>query len=86
MTDFAKTRALFDLPPGLVYLDGNSLGPLPKAAPARMEQAMREWGGMLIGGWNKAGWMEQPRALGDRIGRLIGAEPGHTVVGDTLAI
>ncbi|HVG48969.1 MAG TPA: kynureninase [Rubellimicrobium sp.] len=87
MTDFAATRALFDLPPGLVYLDGNSLGPLPKAAPARMERAMRdEWGGMLIGGWNKAGWMEQPRALGDRIGRLIGAEPGHTVLGDTLSI
>ena len=87
MTDFARTRALFDLPPGLVYLDGNSLGPLPRAAPARMERAMREeWGGMLIGGWNKAGWMEQPRALGDRIGRLIGAEPGHVVIGDTLSI
>ena len=87
MTDFSRTRALFDLPPGLVYLDGNSLGPLPKAAPARMERAMREeWGGMLIGGWNKAGWMEQPRALGDRIGRLIGAEAGHVVLGDTLSI
>src|SRR3712207_2523733 len=87
MTDFAATRALFEIPPGLVYLDGNSLGPLPKAAPARMEQALRgEWGEMLIGGWNKAGWMSQPRALGDRIGRLIGAEPGHTVVGDTLSI
>ncbi|TNC73847.1 kynureninase [Rubellimicrobium roseum] len=87
MTDFSATRALFDLPPGLVYLDGNSLGPLPKAAPVRMERAMREeWGGMLIGGWNKAGWMAQPRALGDRIGRLIGAEPGQVVVGDTLSI
>ena len=87
MTDFSRTRALFDLPPGLVYLDGNSLGPLPKAAPARMERAMRaEWGGMLIGGWNKAGWMEQPRRLGDRIGRLIGAESGHVVLGDTLSI
>ncbi len=87
MTDFAATRALFDLPPGLVYLDGNSLGPLPKAAPARMERALREeWGGMLIGGWNKAGWMEQPRRLGDRIGQLIGAEAGHVVVGDTLSI
>ncbi|WP_037279991.1 kynureninase [Rubellimicrobium mesophilum] len=87
MTDFAATKGLFDLPPGLVYLDGNSLGPLPKAAPARMERAMREeWGGMLIAGWNRAGWMQQPRALGDRIGRLIGAEPGHTVVGDTLSI
>ena len=87
MTDFAATRALFDLPPGVVYLDGNSLGPLPKSAPTRMERAMRqEWGAMLIGGWNKAGWMDQPRTLGDRIGRLIGAEPGHTVLGDTLSI
>ncbi len=87
MTDFAATRALFDLPPGLVYLDGNSLGPLPKAAPARMERVLRqEWGGMLIGGWNRAGWMDQPRRLGDRIGRLIGAEPGHVVIGDTLSI
>lgn len=87
MTDFSATKALFDLPPGVVYLDGNSLGPLPKAAPARMERAMRgEWGEMLITGWNRAGWMEQPRRLGDRIGRLIGAEPGHVVVGDTLSI
>jgi kynureninase len=87
MTDFAATRALFDLPPGLVYLDGNSLGPLPKAAPAQMERVLRqEWGGMLIGGWNRAGWMDQPRRLGDRIGRLIGAEPGHVVIGDTLSI
>jgi kynureninase len=47
-----------------------------------MERRMREeWGGMLIGGWNKAGWMEQPRRLGDRIGRLIGAEAGHSVNG-----
>jgi kynureninase len=87
MTDFAATRALFDLPPGVAYLDGNSLGPLPRAAVARMERRMREeWGGMLIGGWNKAGWMAQPRSLGDRIGRLIGAEPGHVVLGDTLSI
>ena len=87
MTDFAATRALFDLPPGLVYLDGNSLGPLPKAAAARMERVLRdEWGEMLIGGWNRAGWMDQPRLLGDRIGRLIGAEPGHVVLGDTLSI
>lgn len=87
MTDFSRSRALFDLPPGLVYLDGNSLGPLPKAAPARMDRAMRgEWGAMLIGGWNGAGWMDQPRVLGDRIGRLIGAEPGHVVLGDTLSV
>ncbi len=87
MTDFAATKALFDLPPGLIYLDGNSLGPLPRAAAARVARTVTdEWGGLLIGGWNKAGWMEMPTRLGDRLGRLIGAEPGHVVVGDTLSI
>ncbi|EYD71262.1 kynureninase [Limimaricola hongkongensis] len=87
MTDFQATRAMFDLPDGVTYLDGNSLGPLPAAAPERMARAMRgEWGEMLITGWNKAGWMDQPARLGDRIGRLIGAPEGTTVLGDTLSI
>ncbi|WP_137699901.1 kynureninase [Marimonas lutisalis] len=87
MTDFRKTKSLFHLPEGVIYLDGNSLGPLPKAAAARMDQVMQdEWGEMLITGWNKAGWMEQPTRVGDRIARLIGAEPGHVVMGDTLSI
>ncbi|MBC7740541.1 MAG: kynureninase [Candidatus Saccharibacteria bacterium] len=86
-TDFAATKALFHLPAGLTYLDGNSLGPLPLAAPARLAQVMQaEWGDMLITGWNKAGWMDQPTRVGDRVGRLIGAEPGHVVMGDTLSI
>mgnify|MGYP006272764041 FL=1 len=87
MTDFAATKARFHLPEGMIYLDGNSLGPLPKDAPARMDAVMREeWGEMLVTGWNRAGWMERPRAVGDRIARLIGAEPGHVVMGDTLSI
>ncbi len=87
MTDFAATKAMFDLPAGVLYLDGNSLGPLPKAAVARVGDMMRqEWGEMLITGWNKAGWMGMPTNLGDRIGGLIGAEPGSVVVGDTLSI
>jgi kynureninase len=86
-TDFTRTRALFDLPAGMIYLDGNSLGPLPRAAAARVARTVtEEWGAMLITGWNRAGWMEMPRRLGDRIGRLIGAEPGHVVLGDTLSI
>ena len=57
MTDFAATKAMFYLPEGLIYLDGNSLGPLPKAAPERVNQMLRdEWGEMLITGWNNAGW------------------------------
>lgn len=86
-TDFSATRALFDLPEGVIYLDGNSLGPLPRAVPARLQQAaVDEWGQMLITGWNKAGWMDLPTRLGDRIARLIGAETGHVVLGDTLSI
>ncbi|MCR9126936.1 MAG: kynureninase [Rhodobacteraceae bacterium] len=87
MTDFAATRNLFHLPDGVIYLDGNSLGPLPRDAPARVARTtVAEWGDMLITGWNKAGWMAQPAALGDRIGRLIGAEAGHVTLGDTLSI
>jgi kynureninase len=86
-TDFAATRAFFDLPEGLVYLDGNSLGPLPKGAAERVRRTIEEeWGALLIGGWNKAGWMDLPRRVGDRIARLIGAAPGTVVMGDTLSI
>ena len=85
--DFAATKDLFHLPEGMIYLDGNSLGPLPKSAAARVAQTVTdEWGEMLITGWNRAGWMAQPEALADRIGRLIGAEAGHVVLGDTLSI
>jgi len=87
MTDFDATRTMFHLPEGMIYLDGNSLGPLPRAASARMTRAMQdEWGEMLITGWNRAGWMAQPRALGDRIARLIGATSGTVVLGDTLSV
>ena len=86
-TDFAATKAQFHLPAGVIYLDGNSLGPLPKPAAARVAQTVTaEWGDMLITGWNKAGWMDQPSRIGDRIAKLIGAEPGHVVMGDTLSI
>lgn len=80
-------KHLFRLPEGMVYLDGNSLGPLPKAAAQRLSQRVDdEWGGMLIKGWNQAGWFAQPAQLGDRIGKLIGAPEGSVVVGDTLSI
>ena len=87
MTDFAATRAAFELPEGVIYLDGNSLGPLPRGAAERVAQVMRdEWGGMLITAWNRAGWMDLPGRVGDRIGRLIGAAPGTVTTGDTLSI
>lgn len=86
-SNFAETRALFDLPQGVIYLDGNSLGPLPKATAARVAHTItEEWGKMLITGWNKAGWMAQPAEVGNRIARLIGAEQGSVVMGDTLSV
>ena len=87
MTDFTRTKSRFAIPDGLIYLDGNSLGPLPVAAADRVARMIsEEWGKHLIKGWNVAGWMTQPRHLGDRIGRLIGAADGTVVVGDTLSI
>ena len=86
-TDFTATRAAFDLPDGIIYLDGNSLGPLPRAAADRVARAVTdEWGKLLVTGWNKAGWMDQPSKIGNRIAALIGAEPGTVVMGDTLSI
>lgn len=86
-TDFTATRAMFYLPEGVVYLDGNSLGPTPAAVAEKVRACVKdEWGELLITAWNRAGWMDKPRALGDRIGRLIGAEPGTVVLGDTLSI
>jgi kynureninase len=80
-------REQFELPAGVIYLDGNSLGPPPKAAFAELEQAARqEWGEGLIRSWNSAGWFTLTDVLGDRVGRLIGAEPGQTVVTDTTSI
>ena len=87
MTDFARTRAAFHLPPGVTYLDGNSLGPMPLAARDRVASMLAdEWAALLIRGWNAAGWYDQPRRVGDRIARLIGAGPGQVVMGDTLSI
>ena len=86
-TDFDATRALFSIPEGLIYLDGNSLGPLPAAVPARLADVVGgEWGQMLITAWNRAGWMDLPRRVGDRIAALIGAQPGSVMTGDTLSI
>ncbi len=87
MTDFAATRAQFHLPEGMIYLDGNSLGPLPRAAAARVAKTVQdEWGMMLITAWNKAGWMDKPMSVGNRIARLVGAEPDSVAMGDTLSI
>ena len=83
----ADLRGKFLLPEGVIYLDGNSLGALPAITPARIRAAVdTEWGEQLIRSWGTAGWFEMPENLGDRIGNLIGAAPGQTVVCDTTSI
>ena len=83
----APLREQFSLPKGLVYLDGNSLGVLPKAAAARLQQVVtEEWGVGLIGSWNSAGWMDLPQRLGDKIARLVGAGKGELVVADSTSV
>jgi len=84
---FEGKKAAFDIPAGMIYMNGNSLGPLPKGAVARVNAVVKdEWGKLLITGWNKAGWMAQSTTLGDRIGKLIGAPVDTVMVGDTLTI
>jgi kynureninase len=80
-------KDLFEIPEGVIYLDGNSLGVLPKGAAARATEVIeQEWGQQLIRAWNVAGWMDLPRVVGDRIGQLIGAPEGSVATGDTLSI
>jgi len=80
-------RQAFDLPEGVVYLDGNSLGPLPRAVKARIDEAVAaEWGDMLIRAWNQAGWIDLPGRAGDKIARLIGVPAGSVMVGDSTSI
>jgi kynureninase len=83
----APLRERFDLPDGVIYLDGNSLGARPRAALARAHEVVaREWGQDLIRSWNSAGWFEMPKRLGDRLAPLIGARAGEVVVTDTTSL
>jgi kynureninase len=83
----APLRAQFVLPEGVIYLDGNSLGVLPKATPARVQQVLQqEWGEGLIRSWNSAGWIDMPQRLGDKIARLVGVGPGELVVADSTSV
>ncbi|MBB3570013.1 kynureninase [Rhizobium sp. BK491] len=80
-------RSRFALPAGVIYLDGNSLGAASHEVFAEVRQAaMEEWGNGLIRSWNSAGWFHLPLELGDRVGRLIGAAEGQTVVTDSTSI
>ena len=83
----APLRDQFDLPPGVIYLDGNSLGARPKAALTRAQQVIaQEWGRDLIRSWNTAGWFEMPKRLGNLLAPLIGGQDGEVVVTDTTSV
>src|SRR3954468_8573495 len=83
----APLRDQFMLPEGVIYVDGNSLGALPRATPARVAAAVQqEWGDGLIRSWNDAGWITLPQRVGDRIGALIGAAPGECVAADSTSV
>ncbi len=80
-------RTLFDIPDGLIYLDGNSLGVLPTATPARVAQVVREeWGQGLIRSWNDARWIDMPQRVGDKVAQLIGAQQGEVVCADSTSV
>ena len=79
-------RDRFALPAGVIYLDGNSLGPLPRAtAPALADMAERQWGERLIRSWNE-GWIDAPQRIGGKIAALIGAEPDEVIVADSTSV
>ena len=83
----APLRQQFHIPEGLIYLDGNSLGVLPRSTAARVAQVVaQEWGEGLIGSWNSAGWMALPHRIGDKIALLVGVGPGELVVADSTSV
>ena len=83
----AKFRDRFQIREGLIYLDGNSLGCMPKATPDRMADTLaREWGEGLISSWLDADWATAPQRVGDKIARLIGANPGEVIAADSTSV
>ena len=83
----APLRQAFELPKGVVYLDGNSLGPLPKAVPKALAQVIeRQWGASLIKSWNDHDWINLPSRVGEKIARLIGAGPGQVICTDSVSV
>ena len=83
----ASFRNLFELPDGVIYLDGNSLGPVPKETPARIANVVsREWGQSLIRAWTEHDWIGLPLRVGAKIGRLIGGAPNSTLVADSTSV
>src|SRR2546423_2475836 len=84
---FAFARERFRLPEGVIYLDGNSLGPLPVAAPAALvETAERQWGEDLIASWNKHGWIDWPTRIAAKLAPIVGAKPNELLIADSTSV
>src|SRR5256885_11774867 len=80
-------RARFEIPVDVIYFDGNSLGAMPKATPERVQEVVRkQWGHDLIRSFNAHGWIDLQKRIGAKIGRLIGAGEGETMVADSTSI
>jgi kynureninase len=80
-------RRRFDLPKGVIYLDGNSLGAAPRATHARLRAALREeWADGLIRSWNAHDWIGAPARIGAKIAQLIGAAPNEVIVADSTSV
>ena len=85
--DLARFRERFDLPPGVIYLDGNSLGALPKQTPARIADVVaQEWGQGLIRSWNSADWIGAPARVGAKIARIVSAAADEVIVADSTSV
>jgi kynureninase len=83
----AHCRERFQLPEGVIYLDGNSLGAMPKSVPPRMSRAIeQEWAVGLIRSWNDADWYPAPQRVGGRIAKLIGAKSDEVIVADSISV
>jgi len=81
-----QRAALFDLPEGVTYLVGHSLGPPPKGARDRLAAAHADWAGDLVRSWNSAGWIDLAERTGDQLAALIGALPGEVIVADSVSV
>jgi kynureninase len=80
-------RDLFELPEGLIYLDGNSLGALPRAVRARVQAVVeRQWGADLIASWNNHDWISLPQRVGAKIARLVGADADEVIAADSTSV
>jgi kynureninase len=82
---FARER--FRLPKGIIYLDGNSLGALPDAAPEAVRRTMaQQWGKDLIASWNKHGWIDWPVEIAAKLAPIVGAQTSELLIADSTSV